>query len=392
MHVINCRNVREALPLGLIHLSEHGQVEKSRAGDVVVAPTPVATVYSHSQEMVLLSPVRDANPFFALAEGCWMLAGRRDGKFLDEYVRDFSSRFAEPDGVVHGAYGRRWRRTFGYDQLDAVVDKLRINPGDRQAVITMWDPTLPHEGRYAQDRVSTREEFGEGDLLGVVRDRPCNTHIYLRVREIEEDVYIGNAIAGENPVDTLTKNVLDIFVSCRSNDMIMGGYGANAVQFGVLHAYLACRIGVRIGTYTQMSFNYHIYLSDVRRMVRKIDPRLERAEPQIMLDMLARGVTDDGSSPANTALFTSPNVLDDEIRALVNCVDNLHSWKNETGVNARAPTSLKNAQLHDTVWRALWSHRLWRLGARDVALEAARQIEAPDWRRACVEWMQRRIK
>jgi hypothetical protein len=48
-------------------------------------------------------------------------------------------------------------------------------------------------------------------------------------------------------------------VNCRSNDIIWGAYGANAVHFSFLQEWLAWAIGVRVGVFYQVSFNYHIY-------------------------------------------------------------------------------------------------------------------------------------
>src|SRR6202162_4336063 len=128
MKVIHARNVNDALPQGIDHLLTHCVREESRAGPVLVAPTPVTTVYSHPQERVLFSPARDANCFFHLFESLFYLAGRNDAHWLDQFVHDFSSRFAEEDGTLHGSYGHRWRKAFDFDQLDAVVDILKNVP------------------------------------------------------------------------------------------------------------------------------------------------------------------------------------------------------------------------------------------------------------------------
>jgi hypothetical protein len=45
----------------------------------------------------------------------------------------------------------------------------------------------------------------------------------------------------------------------RSNDMIWGAYGANAVQFSFLQEYLAAAIGAWVGTYRQVSNSFHVY-------------------------------------------------------------------------------------------------------------------------------------
>jgi len=139
MKVIEARNVNEAVSLALPYLLEHGIQEQSRNGSVLVAPTPVMTVYHKPCERVLFSATRDANPFFHLMEALWMLAGRNDVTFPVW----FNTRFTEysDDGLtVHGAYGYRWRHWFGFDQLRTLIAELRRNPTSRRAVLSMWAP------------------------------------------------------------------------------------------------------------------------------------------------------------------------------------------------------------------------------------------------------------
>ena len=93
MKVIDARNVNEAYAMGMKHLRDHGHVEETRAGKVLVTPYPVTTSYLVPMERVLFDPQRDANPAFHLFESLWMLAGRRDAKFLDLVVRLFGARY-----------------------------------------------------------------------------------------------------------------------------------------------------------------------------------------------------------------------------------------------------------------------------------------------------------
>jgi len=46
----------------------------------------------------------------------------------------------------------------------------------------------------------------------------------------------------------------------RSNDIIWGCYGANAVHFSMLQEYMAALVGVPVGEYRQFSNNFHAYL------------------------------------------------------------------------------------------------------------------------------------
>lgn len=236
MHTIDVRNVHEALPEGIHHLHHYGVRTESRVGDVLVSPGPVMTVYRNPTERVLFWPERDANPFFHLMEALWMLAGRQDVAWLERFNSHMWA-FSDDGIKFHGAYGFRWRNHFmedyGVDQLEYVVRLLSNNPKTRRAVIQMWD---------APEDLCVDEKTASLDI-------PCNTHIYLRVRDVGPD-----------------RRVLDMTVCCRSNDIIWGAYGANAVHFSVLQEYLAAKLGLYVGILYQLSNNYHAYVDIFEKM------------------------------------------------------------------------------------------------------------------------------
>jgi thymidylate synthase len=379
MKIIDCRNVAEALPLGVDYLLQHGQQEASRAGPVLVAPGPVATVYARPCECVLFNAVRDANPFFSLLEAMWMLAGRDDAAFLDNYVKDFGERFAEPDGRIHGAYGKRWREHFDVlcwsdhgvssrfpDQLAKIIEILRDEPESRQAILSMWDP--------------------EDDLGAVVKDKPCNTHAYFRVRDVNAGVP-----TGEQDVD-LSQYVLDMMVCCRSNDIIWGAFSANACHFSIMQQYLAAMIGVGAGTYTQMSFNFHAYISELERLARRAGapagtPVSALRALGLPLALAGNGYATAGMAPM--ALVDEPASFDRELMRLMEMLDDLHVIDPEP----YAPNwGFRNTFLSRTVWPMAVCMRLWRLGHRNEALALTTEIAATDWRLATTQWFARRAR
>lgn len=351
MKTLRGRNVCDLLPLGLDHLVHEGQRGDSRAGPVVVAPTPVMSVYERPCERVLLSPIRDANPFFHFFEALWMLAGRDDSESLSYYVHDFGQRYAD-DGVIHGAYGRRWRSALGFDQLDAVVDRLRDDPNDRQCVMQMWDA------------VHTEQSEGHNDLLGAWKDRPCNTHVYLRVRDSNDDPRFG-----AQPV-----LVLDLTVCCRSNDIVWGAYGANAVHFSFLQEYLAGRMGVGVGRMYQLSNNFHGYVSVLDELG---DPRLLLEES----DLYAEGVV-------------RPMPIGEDWRAWDADLDSFMTWHElmwQKGLPPRI-SFYANSWFQDVAMWVVLANWHRKNGDWAAAMSAANQIAAEDWRAACADWLARRKK
>jgi len=327
---IVARNVCHALPLGLDHLMSYGVAEPSRAGDVLVAPSPITTVYHAPWERVLFSAARDANPFFHLAESMWMLAGRNDAEYLDRFVHDFSLRFAN-DGILRGSYGHRWRKHWHMDQLVRIAQRLRSNPHDRQIVLGMWDPAVDLQGVPAKAHLQR-----DG-----IKDIPCNTHAYFRVRE----------------------GKLDMTVCCRSNDIIWGAYGANAVHFSFLQEYMAARIGVEIGLYYQMSNNFHAYVSEIKR--------LEAKASNLFFGLFDNRYLSD--KIPTIPLVDDPTTFDEEVVLVLN-----HANRGK----------MQNKFLSETVAPALRAHACWKSG-RLPDTELSR-IAAEDWRIACTEWITRR--
>jgi len=352
MIVLKGRNVQELWARGVVLMIQEGVKASSRNGDVLVVPCPVMSVYDYPCERVLLDPSRDANPFFHLFESLWMLAGRDDAAFLNRFVKDFGKRFAEPGGHIHGAYGQRWRSAFGFDQLDTVVNRLKNNPDDRQCVIQMWDAHRTNEGY--------------NDLEGDWRDRPCNTQIYLRVRK-EERPWSNK--------EQFYWSVLDLTVCCRSNDIVWGAYGANAVHFSVLHEYLAGRIGVSMGKMYQLSNNYHAYVnvfekvtagSHLVRSNNAYDSTITGAE-KLMVPM-----------PMGWAW----SAWDDDLMCFMR-------WAQKDG---SALPKFDNDWFR-LVAAPMWcAHALYRQSAFDEADRMAQSVAASDWRVAAQQWLKRRKK
>lgn len=342
MLVISTRNVNRAWPVGLRHLSTVEERQKSRVGEVVAYPTPVTTVYQRPMERVLFCSRRNANPWFHLFESMWMLVGRDDPQWLDRYVSDFSSRFAEEDGRMHGAYGKRWRGIFPAlfhpsqtsDQLEVLADLLRSDHTTRQAVLTMWSPQI--------------------DLLAPVLDKPCNTQVYFRPHQ---------------------HGSLDMTILCRSNDMIHGAYGANAVHMSVLHEYMCARAGYTMGTMYQVSNNFHAYTAVLDKMFP--DP----------LPVHLRWDVEDCDFYSTQQVSATPlfggvlswDTLDYE----------LESWLSDPSNHSNSSYSYPLFQ--DLLIPMSRVHDLVKSRHLSFALRACDSIAHSDWRHACWGWITRRI-
>lgn len=341
--VIKVTNVDDALIQGLWHLSNNGEVSESRVGKVLVAPGPVVTEYVQPYNRVLFNPLRDANPFFHLMESLWMLAGNNDVEFPAYYAKQIAA-FSDDGVTLHGAYGCRWRRNLGYDQLQVIIDELKANPQSRRCVLQMWDA----------------DEIGSDDLhlaMSGGKDVPCNTHCYF------------DTIGGD----------LNMTVCCRSNDIVWGAYGANAVHFSILHEYVALASGIKQGVYRQFSNNYHMYIErdDVKRLL------CEDGSPK---PMFVKGYND--KKLHHTPLFGEQGSTQLDFDGDLEVFFNTRT----AGIVLADAAVFKTKFFCGTVFNMVNAHRLFKDGWLTEALKEAANIESPDWCKASMEWLQRRVK
>lgn len=344
MRVIEARNVHEALYGGMELIGEFGHKSESRVGDVLVMSTPVTTHYHRPEERVLFYPERDANPFFHFMEGLWMLGGRNDVAWLSQFSSNIAQ-FSDDGKTFHGAYGHRWKNHFvmevpdptignesglvykPFDQLEVVAEMLKTNPKERRALVSMWDP--------------------EADLGRQGKDIPCNLLALFSI-----------SVYGK----------LDMTVYNRSNDMIWGTYGANAVHFSMLQEVMSCWIGVPVGSYWQVSNNFHAYKDVFEKHTAvlnapKQNPYEEgEVEPYCMVN--------------------SP--IEDWFGELLMFLEEgpVMGFKDPFFRKVAAP-----------LWNAWFAWKNKEDPQRvERALVLANQCQASDWRKAAVEWLQRRNK
>lgn len=218
-------NASEALP-HLLHAVMHGEEVGSRAGRVKEL-THVGITLERPWQREILVPGRNPNLAAQIFETMWVLAGRDDMASLTQYLpraADFSD-----DGLTwragYGARLRKWgngdQTRFGEDltftdQLAAVIDRLKANPLDRQAVMSIWDPAIDNTPS---------------------KDIPCNNWLSFSSR-------LGK---------------LDLHVAIRSNDAIWGWSGINAFEWSALQEIVAGMLGLAVGGLHFSTTSFHVY-------------------------------------------------------------------------------------------------------------------------------------
>lgn len=322
---IHARNVEQALYHGVVLLRDHGFKVSPRGKVTLEAPCPVATTYEFPRERVLLNEVRDANPFFHFMESLWILAGREDVEFVSRFNSNIAS-FSD-DGVrFHAPYGYRLRQHINGDQFEKVIRLFQEDPDTRRAVLQIWSSRL--------------------DLAVDSKDIPCNDLVFFKIRD----------------------GRLNMTVCNRSNDMIWGAYGANAVQFSVIQEYLAGRLGVEVGEYVQMSDSFHVYIDNPQwsGLLAWADTVVNEnwilSYPQLDIHPYPMVCYPDQFDKDLYRWFAQPNTLDDYVNPFFNDV----------------------AVPMYVCWTR---HKKFK-----DALTFVDDIKASDWKLACYNWLKRREK
>lgn len=226
-------------------LADRWQLDEaeSRNGKVLRFPEPVCVEYLYPTQCVLLNPLRNANPFFHLYEALWMLAGRNDLASLQYYIKTFDQ-YSDDGETLNGAYGYRWRNAVDWpatidsffqepmairlDQLEEIIRHLKTTPDSRRAVLQMWNVT---------------DDLAKIDSS---KDVCCNLSVCFKIQ-----------------YDRLQMTVFN-----RSNDLIHGMLGANAVHFSFLQQYVASALNLRVGKYYQITNDLHIYMEQFDKFAK----------------------------------------------------------------------------------------------------------------------------
>lgn len=178
-----------------------------------------------------------------------------------------------------------------------------------------------------------------GDLRHQVgkKDLPCNTHAYFAINH---------------------EGRLDMTLCNRSNDLVWGALGANIVHFTFLQEWMAEMIGVPMGSFYQFTNNLHGYLATLhplRDLVRQQGSQSPYSLGEI--------------SPTRLG-FTHVHQFVEYVGGFI---PSGHPFlRNVCGVADEAYFGRKT---NGTQW----------------AIERASTIAASDWRKACTEWLKRRL-
>lgn len=311
-------------------VAERDHMQSGRGGDAAEVLHATLRI-SDPRQRWILSRRPAINPAFAIAEAFWILSGRDDAQFVN-FWNPALPRYAGGGASYHGAYGKRLREAFGFDQIERAIDALSGTPSSRQVVLQIWDPRI--------DAPSVDGSPTKPDI-------PCNICSILKIRG----------------------NRLEWLQVMRSND-IFRGTPYNIVQFTIVQEYIAGCIGVELGDFILISDSLHAYEADLDRF--SIEPSAPlRSECTIALD---RNYAAEALKECNAALdaLAEPDLKLSKLQKIV-CAE-------------RIP------QGHADLLRIAAADSARRRGWASAAFEAGAACTDPLLREAWMQWAADRQK
>jgi thymidylate synthase len=325
--------------------------EDSRNGPVIRFREPVTICLTNPWERVNFSPTRDGNPFFHLIEAMAMLGNLNKAKFLTHFAKNMAA-FSDDGETYNAFYGSRLRAfrskrcTYPMDsvvepqdQLSEVIAILRQDPLSRQAVALLWDPA---------------------DLMYMkTKDKACNCLL----------------------VFSIDRGRLRMSSYNRSNDGIYGGVmGANIVHLSFFQEYVAQALGLPMGEWWHHSNNLHVYEQNEKwpDLSGLTEANYQDVYPNVKTEQLLplfRGGSIEGRK-----------IFDAELHTFLYTA--LHQFKNTD--LAISPNTYADPFIGTVVVPVYNTWQAHKHGSRAVALSTVETIASPDWRVACMDWLERR--
>ena len=249
--------------------------------------------------------------------------------------------------MMAGERDVRWIAQFNSNMANYADEGTTINHGaygHRWRKMFNRDQLVAVVALLKQDVTTRRAVLGMWDPrfdMDPHADLPCNTHIYFRW-DVEMEC-------------------LDMTVCNRSNDLIWGMAGANIVHMTFLHQIICEAVGVDIGNYNVMTNNLHIYdnVPEIGYYMDRIVGPEDRYEDGLESHM---DILQDG----------------DLHEFLVSCE---HFISNPGGTHNDWMGSVAQPMYHSYMQRK---------SKKGDGHAIAETIAAPDWRLACLEWIERK--
>lgn len=164
---------------------------------------------------------RNPSLSYALAELVWYLNGARDTRFIGQFAKMWEN-ISDDGATNNSAYGYILQKQEGFNQIDKIIELLKVDPNSRRAVLNI-NKANPYV-------IETKDE-------------PCTIALQFLIRDQE----------------------LHCIGIMRSNDIYFGT-PYDVIYFTTLQKIIADELGLGYGTYTHFVGSVHCYQKDADKL------------------------------------------------------------------------------------------------------------------------------
>lgn len=156
---------------------------------------------------------------YLAAELLWYWSARNDLRFITKFSK-FWDKVSDDGKTANSAYGYILQKKHGFNQIEKIIELLKMDPSSRRAVLNI---NVPNE-----HVIDTRDEM-------------CTICLNYQIRN--KKLYC-TCVMRSNDFNFGVKHDLPFFIS--------------------LQKYIADRLGVDYGSYTHIAFSMHLYNRDIK--------------------------------------------------------------------------------------------------------------------------------
>ena len=228
----------------LRHIQEKGTEKSDRTG------TGTKSVFGHQMRFDLsdgfpLVTTKKIHVKSVIHELLWFLKGTTNIAYLKENGVRIWNEWADENGDLGPVYGHQWRNwnNEGLDQIQEVINTLKINPNSRRMLISAWNPSVLPD---------TKVSFAENVANNKAALPPC--HAFFQF-------YVSN-------------NKLSCQLYQRSADVFLG-VPFNIASYSLLTMMVAQVCGYQAGDFVHTFGDAHIYSNHNEQVKEQLSRELK---------------------------------------------------------------------------------------------------------------------
>ena len=228
----------------LKHIQEKGIVKSDRTG------TGTKSVFGYQMRFDLsegfpLVTTKKIHIKSVIHELLWFLKGTTNIAYLKENGVRIWNEWADKNGDLGPVYGHQWRNwnSEGLDQIQEVINTLKINPNSRRMLISAWNPSVLPD---------TKVSFSENVANNKAALPPC--HAFFQF-------YVSN-------------NKLSCQLYQRSADVFLG-VPFNIASYSLLTMMIAQVCGYEAGDFVHTFGDAHIYSNHNEQVKEQLSRELK---------------------------------------------------------------------------------------------------------------------